>query len=121
MGPTKRRAATNVKYNLQEYDDMIKSALQEEELAQALAPQPIVPNTGTPKLEEGVKMTYSDDDPEEDEEEEEDESETEAVKSGRVGKGKDMGNIEEANAAEKKETKKDTVSQKSESFMYVLL
>ena len=61
MGPTKRRAATNVKYNLQEYDDMIKSALQEEELAQALAPQPIVPNTGTPKLEEGVKMTYSGD------------------------------------------------------------
>ena len=85
---------------------MIKSALQEEELAQALAPQPIVPNTG-PKIEEGVKMTYSDDDPEEDEEEDE---EAEAVKTGRVGKGKDMGNIEEANAAEKKEIKKDTVS-----------
>ena len=106
MGVTRRRAAQNVKYNLKEYDDMIKSALQEEELAQALAPQPIVPNTG-PKIEEGVKMTYSDDDPEEDEEEDE---EAEAVKTGRVGKGKDMGNIEEANAAEKKEIKKDTVS-----------
>ena len=71
MGVTKRRAAQNVKYNLKEYDDIIKSALQEDELAQALAPQPIVPNSSdTPKLEAGEKMIYSDDDPEEDEEEE---------------------------------------------------
>ena len=47
-----------------------------------------------------------DDDEDEDDKESDTEDRKRNVKSGQ-GRGKDMGNIEEANAAEKEETKKD--------------
>merc|ERR1719189_2834367 len=88
-----RRAAKNVSYNTNEYDEMIKSALEQEEH---------YANEGT--YDEGGKnigVLYEED--EEEEKEEEDEFERKH-KSGQ-GQGKDMSNI--LNASDSEEDGKD--------------
>ena len=95
-----RRAAKNVSYNTNEYDEMIKSALEQEEH---------YANEGT--YEEGGKnidVLY-----EEDEEKEEDEEEKDfdrKHKSGQ-GQGKDMSNILNASESDEDDVKDEKESE----------
>ena len=88
-----RRAAKNVSYNTNEYDEMIKSALEQEEH---------YANEGT--YDEGGKnigVLYE----EEEEEEKEEEDEFERKHKSGQGQGKDMSNI--LNASDSEEDGKD--------------